>query len=105
MMKHKKLVFKSRYAKDLLLRRKVTTIRLVSNVRVGDVVDVVAGHLKIGTAVIENVEIKRLKDLNDFDALMDGYRSRDELIKDLRKIYGNKVKDDTEVKVIYFKLL
>ncbi len=104
-MKRKKLVFKSKYARDILLRRKVATIRLLSNVNVGDVVDVIAGHLKVGTAVVEGVAVKKLRDLDEIDALMDGYRSKDDLLRDLRKIYGNKIRDDTEVKIVYFRLL
>lgn len=104
-MRRKKLIFKSKYARDIMLRRKVATIRLLSNVNVGDVVDVIAGHLKVGTAVIEGVAVKKLRDLNDVDALMDGYRSRDDLLRDLRRIYGNRIRDDTEVKIIYFRLL
>jgi len=104
-MYRKKLIFKEKFAKDILLRRKITTIRLSTNVRRGDVVDVIAGNLRIGMAVIEDIKIMRLKDITDEDALRDGYPNRDELIKDLYKIYGRRIADDTEVKVINFRLL
>ncbi len=87
------------------MRRKVTTIRLVSNVKVGDLVDIIAGDLKVGTAIVENVEVKKLRDLTDIDAINDGYNTKEELIKDLLKIYGKKVSNDSEVKIIHFKLL
>jgi hypothetical protein len=87
------------------MRRKVTTIRLISNVKVGDLVDIIAGDLKVGTAIVENVEVKKLRDLTDVDAINDGYNTKEELIKDLLKIYGKKVSSDSEVKIIHFKLL
>ncbi|MEM0454143.1 MAG: ASCH domain-containing protein [Sulfolobales archaeon] len=104
-MRRKKLVFKSKYFRDLLLGKKITTIRLASNVSVGDVVDVVAGDLRVGTAVIESIKTKRLDELTDRDALYDGYDSREELIKDLIKIYGNRIKGNAEVKIIHFRML
>ncbi|MEM0361602.1 MAG: ASCH domain-containing protein [Sulfolobales archaeon] len=104
-MKCKRLVFKSKYLRDLLLGRKVTTIRLRSNVNVGDVVEVIAGDLKVGKAVIEAIRTKRLDELTDRDALYDGYRSKEELIKELIKIYGGRIRSNSEVKIIYFRML
>ncbi|MEM2207046.1 MAG: ASCH domain-containing protein [Sulfolobales archaeon] len=104
-MKCKRLVFKSKYLRDLLLGRKVTTIRLRSNVNVGDVVEVIAGDLKVGKAVIEAIRTKRLDELTDRDALYDGYRSKEELIKELIKIYGGRIRGNSEVKIIYFRML
>lgn len=104
-MRCKRLVFKSKYLRDLLLGKKVTTIRLRSNVNVGDVVEVVAGDLRVGKAVIEAVRTKRLDELTDRDALYDGYGSREELIKELIKIYGSRIKSNSEVKIIYFRML
>lgn len=104
-MVSKKLVFKSKYFRDLLLRRKTTTIRLTSKVNVGDVVELVAGDLKVGTAIIERIKTKRLDELTDQDALNDGYRSKDELIRDLIRIYGDRIRGNLEVKIIYFRLL
>ncbi|MCX8185675.1 MAG: ASCH domain-containing protein [Sulfolobales archaeon] len=98
-------MFKSKYFRDLLLGRKTTTIRLTSKVSVGDVVELVAGNLKVGTAIIERIKTKRLDELTDQDALNDGYRSKDELIRDLIKIYGDRIRGNLEVKIIYFRLL
>ncbi len=104
-MTRKKLVFKSKYLKDILFGKKVTTIRLRSNVNVGDVVEIIAGNLRVGTAVVETIRTKRLDELTDHDALYDGYSNREELIKDLIKIYGNRVRGNVEVKIIRFRLL
>ena len=73
--------------------------------RVGEVVDVVAGRTHIGSAVITSVEVKKVSQLTDEDARLDGFGSREELLSELRSIYGRAVTDSTEVKVIRFRLL
>ncbi|MCX8185201.1 MAG: ASCH domain-containing protein [Sulfolobales archaeon] len=105
MVKRKKLMFKEMYREKIALGAKVATIRLNSNLRVGDVVEVVAGRNYIGSAVITGVEVKKISQLTDRDAELDGFRSREELLRELRNIYGRSIADSTEVKVIRFKLL
>ena len=103
--KIKKLIFKQEYCQDILEGKKRSTIRLTSSLKKGDIVEVRAGWIKIGTAIIEDVKDKEVRELTDEDAKLDGFNSKDELIKALRRIYGKKVSDDTKVKLIKFRLL
>ena len=104
-MVKKKLIFKQMYGPDILEGKKTSTIRLYSPVKKGDVVEIRAGKVRIGTAVIEDVEVKEVRELTDEDAGRDGFNSREELIKALRKIYGKRISNTTEVKLIKFRLL
>ncbi len=104
-MVKKKLIFKQMYGPDILEGKKTSTIRLYSPVKKGDVVEIRAGKVRIGTAVIEDVEVKEVRELTDEDASRDGFNSREELIKALRKIYGKRISNTTEVKLIKFRLL
>ncbi len=104
-MKRKKLIFKKDYGRDLLERKKQTTIRLYSPLKKGDEVEIIAGSVRLGTAKIVDVEVKKLKELTDEDARADGFESREKLIRELRKIYGRKISESSEVKIIRFKFL
>ncbi|RLG82438.1 MAG: ASCH domain-containing protein [Thermoprotei archaeon] len=101
----RRLIFKREYGEDILRGGKTLTIRLYSPLKSGDTVDIVVGPMKVGTALIESVEVKKVKDLTDNDAIADGFTNRDELLKALKKIYKSKISDRTEVKLIKFKLL
>ncbi len=105
MAKQKKLVFREAYAESVALGTKVATIRLSGGFSVGDVVDIVAGRRYVGKAVITGVEVKKVSQLTDEDAMLDGFRNRDELVRELRKIYGRLVEGSTEVKIIKFRLV
>jgi len=59
--------------------------------------------------VIAKVEIvrtiyKRVRDLTDEDAKLDGFTNREELINELRKLYGN-IRPDTYVTILEMKVL
>jgi len=102
----KKLVFKLDYAGKILAGEKTTTIRLRTNLKEGDLVEVYVGHARIGRAVIKRVIKKRLSELSDEELRMDGYSSREHLLRDLSRIYGRKViESDPEVYIIEFELL
>ncbi|MEM0486796.1 MAG: ASCH domain-containing protein [Sulfolobales archaeon] len=105
MVKRRRLIFKEVYGDSIALGVKVATVRLNSSVKVGEVVDVFAGRSYLGSAVITGVEVKKVSQLTDEDARLDGFRSRDELVRELKSIYGRSLTDSTEVKVIKFKLL
>lgn len=105
-MVRKTLVFKKEYGRNIILGKKTSTIRLRSNIRKGDVVDVRVGSVHVGRAVIEDVITKKISELTDADARDDGFKSREDLLNELRKIYGgHRIRDDTEVKLIKFRLL
>ncbi|MFN3268139.1 MAG: ASCH domain-containing protein [Zestosphaera sp.] len=102
----KTLVFKKEYGRSIILGRKTSTIRLRSSVRKGDVVDVRVGNVHVGRAIIEDVITKKISELTDEDARDDGFKSKEDLLNELRKIYGKqRIRDDTEIKLIKFRLL
>lgn len=102
----KTLVFKKEYGRSIILGRKTSTIRLSSSVRKGDVVDVRVGDIHVGRAIIEDVITKKISELTDEDAKDDGFKNREDLLNELRKIYGKqRIRDDTEIKLIKFRLL
>ena len=101
----KKLIFKKEYAKDIISGKKTSTVRMISSLKAGDEVELYAGGIWLGTAKIKEVEVKKVRELTDDDALEDGFSNRDELVKALKKIYGNKgLSESTEVKLIRFRL-
>lgn len=105
MAKRKRLIFREVYGKSIALGVKVATVRLNSGVRIGDVVDIIAGRAYLGSALITSVDVKKVSQLTDEDAKLDGFKSREDLIRELKNIYGRVLTDSTEVKVIRFKLL
>lgn len=105
-MVRKALVFKKEYGRSIILGKKTTTIRLRSNVKKGDIVDVRVGDVHVGRAIIEDVITKKISELTDADARNDGFRNKEDLLTELRKIYGkHRITDDTEIKLIKFRLL
>lgn len=102
----KKLVFKLDYAGKILSGEKTTTIRLSTDLSEGDIVEVYVGHVRVGKALIKRVYRKRLSSLSDEEVRSDGFKSREDLVRVLSKIYGSKrINSDPEVYVIEFRLL
>lgn len=101
----KKLVFKLDYAGKILSGEKTTTIRLSTNLKEGDMVEIYVGHVRIGKAIIKKIYRKKLKDLTLEEIKNDGFKSIDELMTNLAKIYGSRrINTDSEVYVINFQL-
>ncbi len=105
----KKLKFKGFKAQWILEGTKTSTMRLFDDkdLRVGDELELEnSDESKIfSNAIITEIIEKRLGDIDDID--LDGHEkwdSRDEMMESLRKYYGDKVSDDTPVKVVRFKL-
>lgn len=103
-MKH--LEFDGRYAEAILKGKKRATVRLGRrpNLSEGDEVLIHAGGYAIGRAVIERVESKTVGELTDEDAFLDGFSSREELLRALREHYRY-VDDDSPAHVIVFRLI
>ncbi|QDA31860.1 ASCH domain-containing protein [Thermococcus indicus] len=103
-MRH--LEFDGRYAEAILSGRKRATVRLGRrpNLEPGDEVLLHSGGYAIGKAVIERVESKTVGELTDEDALLDGFSSREELIRALKSHYKH-VDDDSIAHVIVFRLV
>ena len=95
-MKH--LEFKDRYKELLLSGKKTATIRTQCYVKEGDEVFVHCGGKIIGSAKIKKIEERSLEEIDDRIARADGFESREDLINEIRKIYG----DPKKVYVIWF---
>ena len=97
------LNFKKEYKDVILSGKKTMTIRLKTDLKVGDLAYIVAGGDKLGIAEIIHIAKKRLSDLTHSDAEADGFDSLHGLIRALKRHYKD-VRPDTELFVIRFKL-
>ncbi len=86
-MKH--LEFKNKYKKLLVCGKKKSTIRKKCYVKEGEEVFVHCGGKIIGKAKIIKVEEKNLDKIDDAIAKEEGFNNKEELIKEIRNIYGN----------------
>lgn len=102
-MRRKLLNFKKEYKDKLISGRKRSTIRLRTNLKEGDEVEIFSGGFKIGVARIVSVRSKSISELTDEDARKDGFRNKHELLKALRKHYGE-LKSDERVHIIGFEV-
>ncbi|MEB3861449.1 MAG: ASCH domain-containing protein [Desulfurococcales archaeon] len=81
------LMIRGEYVERLLSGEKRATIRAgVVRPRYSEVI-IHGGGRPVAKAVIEGVEVKRLGELTEEDARLDGFRSRDELVSALRRTY------------------
>ncbi|MGC8607415.1 MAG: ASCH domain-containing protein [Vulcanisaeta sp.] len=87
------LMLKSKYL-DKLDNGRFTTIRLgIIRPKYREVF-IHSGGMVVARARIVNVLYKRVSELTDEDAVTDGFISRDSLIDELRKIYGDVSSND-----------
>ncbi len=104
-MEQKRINFDLDYIDAIMGRKKVTTIRKgIKRYPVGRVVELTANSRPFAMAKIEKVVVKRVKELTDADARLDGFNSRDELLEALRRIYGN-IRNEEFVTVVHFTLI
>ncbi|MCE4602811.1 MAG: ASCH domain-containing protein [Desulfurococcales archaeon] len=81
------LMIRGEYVEKLLSGEKKATIRAgIVKPRYSEVI-IHGGGRPVAKAVIEGVEVKRLSDLTDEDARLDGFKSRGELVGELRRTY------------------
>jgi len=100
----KHLMIKSKFAKDIISGKKRATIRLGKvEVKANEFLIHSGGRI-IARAKLKNVRYKKVKELSDEDALLDGLSSREELIDELRNYYNN-VTDDDIVTIIEFEVI
>ncbi|HEX54747.1 MAG: ASCH domain-containing protein [Candidatus Altiarchaeales archaeon] len=107
MVKRKRLNFRKRYKDKILSGMKKATIRLgrVKKYGIGDVVDIYAGDEKISSAVISKIRYLKFKELTREDVMKDGFKSKSELKRALKKIYKKEFKSDSDLTQIEFILL
>jgi len=95
---------KAKFSDAIRTGKKRATIRLGRvDVRSKEVL-IHAGGKIIAKAIIKNVVYKRVKELTDNDARIDGLDSREELINELRSYYGN-IRDNDIVSIIEFEVV
>ncbi len=98
------LMVKGEYVDDILKGRKRATIRLgLVKVKYDELI-VHGGGRPVAKVKVKSVRYKRVRELNDEDARLDGFRSREELLDALRKAYGD-IKPDDYVTIIEFDVV
>lgn len=101
----KRLKFREKYKEGILSGRKRTTLRRETKLKPGDKVVIEAGEERIGEAVIEDVSEIRVEELTEEHAREDGFSSLEELLRELKSIYGSEVlRSGTRLKLIKFDM-
>ena len=97
-------MLKAKYIPLILNGSKKSTIRLGKvDVRNKEFY-INSGGKIIAKAVVREVKYKTVRELTDEDAKMDGFDNREELIRELRRHYGE-ISDDDWVTIIIFDIL
>ncbi|WP_341871665.1 ASCH domain-containing protein [Pyrolobus fumarii] len=98
------LMLKGEYVDDILSGRKKATIRLgIVKLKHSELI-VHGGGRPVAKIRVTNVRYKKVSELTDEDAAIDGFSSREELLEALRKAYGE-VKPDDYVTIIEFEVI
>ena len=98
------IMVKGVYANAILSGKKRATIRKGFVVPKYEEVIIHSGGRPIAKARITKIVHKKVKDLTDKDAKVDGFRTKKELLKSLKKIYGRLDKKD-DITIIEFKVI
>ncbi len=98
------LMVKGEYVDDILSGRKKATIRLgIVKLRYNELI-VHGGGRPVAKIRVTRVRYKKVSELTDEDAVLDGFNSLDELLRELKKNYGD-VKPDDYVTIIEFEVV
>jgi len=98
------LMVKGKYVEKILSGEKKATIRLGIVKPKYDEVFIHGGGRPVALAKIVKVSHKRVKDLTDNDALKDGFSSKRELLKELKKNY-DELNPNDYVTIIEFEVI
>ncbi len=99
------IMLRGDYAKLILDGRKRATVRLGRVIpKYRDVIIHSSGRPLCKVRIVR-VTHKKVSELTDEDALKDGFSSRRELLKELKKVYGRRLSGDEEVTIIEFEVL
>lgn len=105
MREEKRINFDEEYVEAIKSGDKVTTVRRgIKSYPVGRIVELTANYKPFARARVDKVVIKRVKELSNEDARRDGFSSRDDLIKALKRIYGN-INEEEFVTVVHFTVV
>ena len=97
------LMVKGKYVDLILSGKKTATIRKGYWVPKFKEIILHGGGQPFAVAEITDVIYKKLGELNNKDVLEDGFKNKEELVKELRKAYGDLHEDDL-VTIIKFKV-
>lgn len=98
------LMVRGEYARLLLMGVKRATIRLGKVVPRYEEVIIHSWGRPIAKARVVRTYYKRVKELGDEEARLDGFRSREELIRELKRVYGD-ISGDDLVTVIELEII
>ncbi|MDI9646295.1 MAG: ASCH domain-containing protein [Archaeoglobales archaeon] len=101
-----KINFDPDFVPLILSNKKKTTLRKgIKSYPVGQLVELTVENSKsFAVARIKKVVVKRLKEISDEDAKLDGFESKEDLVRTLRRIYGD-VKDTEFFTVVHFEVV
>jgi hypothetical protein len=97
------LMLKGAYVEKILCGEKRATIRRGIVKPKYNEITIHAGGRPVAKARISRVYYKKLCELGDYEAKLEGYSSREELIRELRRVYKG-IRDDEYVTVIEFEV-
>ena len=98
------IMMRGEYARLLLSGKKRATIRLGKVIPKYNEVIIHSWGRPIAKAKITKVTYKRVRELTDEDAKKDGFNNREELMEELRRVYGN-VKSNDLVTIIELEII
>ena len=96
------LNFSEDFTEKILKGEKKATLRLgKKEYKEGEIVILRAGERKLGFARITKIRFLRLSDLKDKDIKMDGYAKKEDLIRALKKFYGELNGDEIFTQIVF----
>jgi len=96
--------FDAEFVEKIINGEKITTVRKgIKSYPVGRIVELTSDGKRFALAKVKKVVVKRVRELTDEDAIRDGFKSRNELISALKRIYGD-LRDDEFVTVVHFEV-
>ncbi|MBO8181789.1 MAG: ASCH domain-containing protein [Archaeoglobus sp.] len=101
----KAINFDAKFVEQIKEGKKKTTVRKgIKIYERGEIVALTSNGEFFGRARIIKVLVKRISELTEGDAKLDGFSSKEELMKELKRIYGE-IKDKDLVSIIHFEVL
>ncbi|MEB3759378.1 MAG: ASCH domain-containing protein [Desulfurococcales archaeon] len=98
------IMLKKEYGEKLLEGKKKTTIRIgIVRPKYNELI-VHSGGRPIAKVRVVDLKVKKVKELDDNDARLDGFNNRRELLEALRKAYG-RIHPEEPVTIIYLDLV
>ncbi len=98
------IMVKGKYVEAILSGRKRATIRVgIVKPKYNELI-IHGGGKPVAKVRITNIVYKKVRDLTDHDAKLDGFNSREELLRELERVYGF-VKPEDNVTIIEFEVI